>query len=248
MWLNWVITCTCLKVPLHATSPRQGLFILSNYRRGVIFLCYHAIVGVVGCVWTVWEDHNGTIQRLLKGIKLRVITQRRRPAPRDRRQRLNARRNQDLWNCFKTNKMAAVKLPGPPKWRYARAMRLYIENRTKTGEKPDDVRSDATKSACASGNFHWDALDCACPLGIPKSGYKSSQRSRSWLIPSEDLATYTSILSFFGSTCICFSTQFPTLIPLPHRTLSQQSRTKPYWETPVTDSLEYSNWSAPLWC
>ena len=72
--------------------------------------------------------------------------------------------------------------------------------------KPDDVTSDATKSACASGNFHWDALDCACPLGIPKSGYKSSQRSRSPPIPSEDLATDTLILSLFGSTCICFST------------------------------------------
>ena len=125
---------------------------------------------------------------------LRVIMQRRRPAPRIDDQRLNSRRNQDLWDHFKTNKMAAAKPPGPPKWRYASAMRLHIENRTRNGKNPDDVRTDANKSACASGNFHLDALNCACPLEIPKSGYKSSQRSRSWLISSENLATYTSFL------------------------------------------------------
>ena len=247
MWLNWVITCTGLEYHLY-NQPSTGpihLELLSE-RCDISVLPRHC--SVWGCVWTTWDEHNEAIQRLLEGIKLRAITQRRRPAPKDWRQRLNARRNQALWNWFKTDKMAAMKPSEPSKWRYARAKRVYIENRTKTWGKPDDVTTDATQSACSNGNFHWDALDCACPLEIPVSGYKSSQRSRSWLIPSEDLATYTSILSFFGSTCICFSTQFPTLIPLPHRTLSQQSRTKPYWETPVTDSLEYSNWSAPLWC
>ena len=161
------------------------------------FCATPAIVGVVESVWTVWKDHNGAIQRLLEGIKLRAIKQRRRPTPKDRRQRLNARRNQDSWNSFKTDKMAAEKPSGPSKWRYARAKRKQNQN----WEKPDDVTSDATKSACSNGNFHWDALDCACPLEIPKSGYKSSQRSHSWLIPRVDLATYTSILSFFGSTC-----------------------------------------------
>ena len=141
---------------------------------------------------------------------LRVIMQKRRPAPRIDDQRLNSRRNQDLWDYWKTNKMAAAKPPGPPKWRYASAMRLHIENRTRTGEKPDDVRTDANKSACASGNFHLDALNCACPLEIPKSGYKSSQRSRSWLIPSENLAPYTSFLPLLESTCTCLTTWFST--------------------------------------
>ena len=174
--------------------------------------------------------------------------QRRHTMPEDWWQPLTDGRNRALWNWCKSDKMAAMKPSDHAKGRYARAERVHIETRTKTWGKPGDEITDATQSACPSGNFHWDALDCACPLEIPVSGYKSSQRSRSWLIPSEDLATDTPILSFFGSTCICFSTQFPTLIPLPHRTLSQQSRTKPYWETPVTDSLEYSNWSAPLWC
>ena len=91
--------------------------------------------------------------------------------------------------------MAAMKPSEHSKGRYARAERVHIETRTKAWGKPGYEITDATQSACSSGIFHWDALDCACILGIPVFGYKSSQRSHSALTPSEDFATDTQILS-----------------------------------------------------
>ena len=120
--------------------------------------------------------------------------QKRPTTPRISDGRRNSRRNQELLDCLKTNKMAAAKPPGPQKRRHAGAVRLHIENRTRTGKNPHDARTDATKSACASGKFHLDALICACLLEIPESGYKSSKRPRSSLTPSKNLAPYTSFL------------------------------------------------------
>ena len=50
--------------------------------------------------------------------------------------------------------MAAMKPSDHAKGRYARAERVYIETRTKTWGKPGDEITDATQSACSSGNFH----------------------------------------------------------------------------------------------
>ena len=75
---------------------------------------------------------------------LRVIMQKGPTTPRINDGRLNSRRNQELLDCLKTNKMAAAKPPGPQKRRHAGAVRLHIENRTRTGKNPHDARTDAT--------------------------------------------------------------------------------------------------------
>ena len=139
--------------------------------------CLWPLCNLIVCTRDCCVRSVDSIGHLLIGITLRVIMQKGPTTPRINDRRLNSRRNQELLDCLKTNKMAAAKPPGPQKRRHAGAVRLHIENRTRTGKNPDDVRTDANKSACASGKFHLDALICACPLEIPESGYKSSQRS-----------------------------------------------------------------------
>ena len=110
---------------------------------------------VWGCVWTTWDEHNEAIQRLLGGIKLRAITQRRRPALKDWRQPLNARRNQNWWNCFKTNKMAAMK----PSYflsmlRSALLWNIPLRNRNlnRNQEKPSLMQDPSHQLSMPSGN------------------------------------------------------------------------------------------------
>ena len=86
------------------------------------------------------------------------------------------------------------------------------ENRTKVWKNPVLHNTDATLSACSSGIFHWDALDCACILGIPVFGYKSSQRSHSPLTPSEDFATDTQILSLLDPIALLSPLRSQSLI------------------------------------
>ena len=76
------------------------------------------------------------------------------------------------------------------------------ENRTKVWKNPVLHNTDATLGACPSGNFHRDALDCACILGIPVFGYKSSQQRRSASHSQPDLALYTSFLPLWNSIAL----------------------------------------------
>ena len=130
---------------------------------------------------------------------LRVIMQRRRPAPRIDDQRLNSRRNQDLWDYFKTNKMAATKrryflsmLRSALLWKFPRNLGFP----TKTEPKLREFQSQAIKAASnqALGSFHFRPAHC----------------------PRHPL------VCLFGSICSFASTTwFSTLILLPCKVLSQ---------------------------
>ena len=94
------------------------------------------------------------------------------------------------------------------------------ENRTKVWKNPVLHNTDATLSACPGGNFHRDALDCACILEFPDSGYKSSQQRRSASHSQPDLALYTSFLPLWNSIALLSLFGSQSLIPS-YRTLSQ---------------------------
>ena len=154
MWLNWVITCTCLKVPLHATSPRQGLFILSNYRRGVIFLCWprHCWSGWI-CLDSLKGPQWGHTT-LAKRDQIASNYAEKTSSAQGSKTATQRQKKPRLMELFQNRQNGRREAIRTFKVTLRTRKALVYRKQNQNWGKPDDVTSDATKSACASGNFH----------------------------------------------------------------------------------------------